>query len=346
MKKGLVSVLSAATVAGLIATQAASPAFAAAKSHKPLAGQRIALVTPELIGDNPFFQQEDTGAKLAAKKLGYFEKTIQSSDSNSILTNLQAVAASNYNLIITSSFEAQDALTQVAKQYPKKHFVIIDAEVDLPNVTSILFKNQEGAFLLGAAAGLVTHTNKVGMVVAENIPLMSQWTSGFKQGLKYTNPKAKMLVNYVGSFSDPNKAKQLAVLQHSKGADFIAATAATGNIGVFDAAKQDHFYTAGQDTDQTTLDPKWIILSQLKGTDAAAENVIESFATGSLKTGVVQYGLKDGGDGLTFVTTKSKSHLSPVVGPKNVAKLKRIVKKIDNGQIKVIDPLATPAKKK
>lgn len=342
MKKALIPMLSVAVLTGLSVLQAVP---AAAKAAKPLTNQRIALVTPELIGDNPFFRQEDTGAKAAAQKLGYFEKTVQSADSNSILTNLQAVAAGNYNLIMTSSFEAQDALTQVARQYPKKHFVIIDAEVDLPNVTSILFKNQEGAFLLGAAAGLITHTNKVGMVVAENIPLMTQWTSGFRQGLKYTNKKASFLVNYVGSFSDPNKSKQLAVLQHSKGADFIAATAAAGNIGVFDAAKQDHFYTAGQDTDQTTLDPKWVILSQLKGTDAAAEHAIEAFSHGQLHAGVVQYGLADGGDGLTFVTKSSPSPLSPAIGQKNIAKLKQIVKWIDSGTIVVKDPLAAPSKK-
>ncbi|MBX5435959.1 MAG: BMP family protein [Alicyclobacillaceae bacterium] len=305
------------------------------------AGARVALVLPEQIGVNPFFQQEDEGTKKAAQQYHLVEKTIQSTDSNAIQNNLEAVAAQNYDLIITSSFESVDALTSVAKQYPKKKFAIIDAEVDLPNVTSVLFKEQEGAFLLGAAAGLATKTNTVGMVVAENIPLLKKWTSGFQLGLHYTNPHAKFLVNYVGSFSDPNKAKQLAILQHSEGADFIAATAAVGNFGIFDAAKQLNFYTAGQDVDQTTIDPKHIVLSQLKGTDVAAYKIVQSFVQGKLKPGVIRYGLKDGGVGLTYVTKPSKSPLSPFIGTKTIQQLKQIRDKIIAGKLVVKDPLAS-----
>ncbi|MCL6549178.1 MAG: BMP family protein [Alicyclobacillus sp.] len=336
---------SAVAVAGCgTAGQSAGNAPAAnqgnAKTVARAAGERVALVLPEQIGVNPFFQQEDEGTKKAAKQYHLVEKTIQSTDSNAIQNNLEAVAAQNYDLIITSSFESVDALKRVAKEYPKKKFAIIDAEVDLPNVTSVLFKEQEGAFLLGAAAGLATKTNVVGMVVAENIPLLKKWTSGFQQGLHYTNPKAKFLVNYVGSFSDPNKAKQLALLQHSEGADFIAATAAVGNFGIFDAAKQQNFYTAGQDVDQTVVDPKHIVLSQLKGTDVAAYKIVQAFVQGKLKPGVIRYGLKDGGVGLTYVTKPSKSPLNPFIGPKIIQKLKQIRDKIISGKLKVKDPLA------
>lgn len=104
----------------------------------------------------------------------------------------------------------------MAAENPDRNFAIIDTVVDLPNVRSVTFREQEAAYLMGAAAGLATKTNKVGMVVAMDIPLLKKWTGGFQEGLKATNPNAEFLVNYVGSFSDPAKAKELALLQASK----------------------------------------------------------------------------------------------------------------------------------
>jgi basic membrane protein A len=282
----------------------------------------------------------DDGVKKAGKEFGVTVKTIESADTNAIEQNLRSAVADNYDLIITSSFESEDALKKVAAENPKKNFAIIDDAVDMPNVRSILFREQEAAYLLGASAGLATKKNIVGMVVAQDIPLMKKWTVGFQEGLKSTNPKAQFLVNYVGSFSDPAKAKELALLQYSKGADFIAAASAAGDFGVFEAAKEKGFYTAGQDVDRTVLDPEHIVLSQLKGTDTAAYQTVKDFAQGTFKPGAVEYGLKEDGVGLTFVTRDSTSKLSPFIGQDNVNKVKAIRDDIVSGKIKVTNPLA------
>ena len=303
------------------------------------AKKRIALVLPEKIGVNPFFQQMDEGAKKAAQEFGVELKTIESTDHSAIEENLRVAVAEQYDLVITSSFESEDALKKVAAENPDSKFAIIDTVIDLPNVRSVTFREQEAAYLLGAAAGLATKTNKVGMVAAMDIPMIKKWTVGFQEGLKSTNPNAEYQVNYVGSFSDPAKAKELALLQASKGADFIAGAAAVGDLGVFEAAKEKGFYTAGQDVDRTTIDPEHIVLSQLKGTDAAAYETVKAFAEGKFEPCVVSYGLKENGVGVTHITHESTTPLHAFVGQEIVDKVKAIKEDIVSGILQVPDPL-------
>ncbi|MEV5025784.1 BMP family lipoprotein [Paenibacillus sp. LPE1-1-1.1] len=302
--------------------------------------KKIALVLPEKIGVNKFFVLMDEGFKKAGEEFGAEVKTIESTDPAGFEQNLRATVAEDYDLIITATFQAEDALKKVAAENPDKPFAVIDTVVDLPNVRSVNFREHEAAYLMGALAGLSTKTNIVGAVVAVDAPLLSKYTSGFEQGLKSTNPDAQFLVNYVGSFADPVKGKELALLQQSKGADYIAGMAAVGDNGVFEAAKEKGFFTSGQDTDRTEEDPEHIVLSQLKGTDAVAYETVKSFVEGSFAYGVADYGLKEDGVGLTFVTRDSKSALSPFIGQENVDKVKVIAEDIKSGKIVVVNPLA------
>lgn len=302
--------------------------------------KKIALVLPEKIGVNKFFVLMDEGFKKAGEEFGAEVKTIESTDPAGFEQNLRATVAEDYDLIITATFQAEDALKKVAAENPDKPFAIIDTVVDLPNVRSVNFREHEASYLMGALAGLATKTNIVGAVVAMDAPLLSKYTSGFEQGLKSTNPDAQFLINYVGSFTDPVKGKELALLQQSKGADYIAGMAAVGDNGVFEAAKEKGFFTSGQDTDRTDEDPEHIVLSQLKGTDAVAYETVKSFVEGSFAYGVADYGLKEGGVGLTFVTKDSDTTLSPFIGQENVDKVKAIAEDIKSGKIVVVNPLA------
>ena len=301
---------------------------------------KIALVLPEPIGVNPFWALMDEGLKRGGEEFGVEVRTIESTDPAGFEQNLRATVAENYDLIITASFQATDALTKVANENPDKSFALIDEYSDLPNVRSVVFREHEAAYLLGAAAGLSTKTNTVGAVVAMEIPLMKKYTEGFNQGLLSVNPEAKFLIHYVNSFNDPAKGKELALLQNSQGADFVAGMAATSDLGVFEAAKEKGFYTSGQDVDRTNLDPEHIVLSQLKGTDAVAYETVKSFAEGSFEFGTFDYGVAEGAVGLTFVTHESESPLSDFVGQANVDQLKTIAEDIKSGKIVVNNPLA------
>lgn len=295
---------------------------------------KIALVLPEEIGVNPFFELMDKGFKQAGQDFGVTVKTIESSDANAFEQNFRAAVAEKYDLIITATYQAEDALRKIADENPDLPIAIIDQIVgDVPNVRSAAFVENDASFLLGAAAGLITETNTVGNIVAVEGQLMDKYTVGFKKGLAYTNPEAKVLVSYVGNFIDSAKAKELAILQNSQGADFIAGMSAVGDFGVFEAAKEKGFYTSGQDVDRTVIDPEHIILSQLKGVDTVAYDTVKQFVEDTFEYGSYYYGLAEDGVGLTFVTRDSESQRSDKLTDEDLATLKEIAEGIKNGTI-------------
>ncbi|MEK3731821.1 MULTISPECIES: BMP family protein [Paenibacillus] len=301
--------------------------------------KRIALIHPEKVGVNPFFALMDEGLKKAAGEFDIEVKSIESTDPASIEQNLRTAVAENYDLIITSTFQMEDALNKIAPENPNVSFAIIDTTVDLPNVRSVVFREHEAAYLLGAAAGLATQSNVVGNVVAADIPIMHKYMTGFEEGAKSVNPDVEILVNFVGGFDDPAKAKELAILQHSKGADFVAGMSAVGDLGVFEAAKENGFYTSGQDTDNTGIDPEHVVLAQLKGADAVVYETVKDFVEGNFTFDVRDYGLKESGVGLTYVTHESETPLNPFIGQEIVDQLKVISEEIVNGNIKVTNAL-------
>lgn len=301
--------------------------------------KRIALVLPEKIGVNPFFALMDEGLKKAEADFGVEVKTIESTDPASIEQNLRTAVAEKYDLIITSTFQMEDALKKIAPENQDVPFAIIDTVVDLPNVRSVVFREHEAAYLLGAAAGLATKTGKIGNVVANDIPIMHKYITGFQEGAKSVRPDVEIFVNYVGSFNDPAKAKEFALLQNSKGADFVAGLSAVGDLGVFEAAKEKGFYTSGQDTDNTGVDPEHVVLAQLKSADTVVYETVKDFTEGNFTYDVRDYGLKEGGVGLTYVTHESKTPLNDFIGQEVVDKVKTIADDIIAGKIKVTNAL-------
>jgi basic membrane protein A len=301
--------------------------------------KRIALVLPEKIGVNPFFVLMEQGLQKAAAEFGVEIKTIESTDPASIEQNLRTAVAEKYDLIITATFQVEDALKRIAPENPNVPFAIIDTVVEGPNIRSVVFREHEAAYLLGAAAGLATKTGKVGNVVADDMPLLAKYTTGFAEGAKSVRPDVEIFINYVGSFVDSARAKELALLQNSKGADFVAGMSAVGDLGVFEAAKEKGFFTSGQDTDNTGVDPEHVVLAQLKGTDAVVYETVKDFVSGDFSFDVRDYGLKEGGVGLTYVTHESTTPLNPFIGQEIVDKVKVISEDIIAGKIKVTNAM-------
>src|ERR1043166_5643762 len=114
--------------------------------------------------DKSFNASAYEGATEAKKKLGIYLKYVEASDDNAFEPMMRAFAQKDFDLIIGIGFAQKEAIQKVAAQFPKKHFAIIDAQIDLPNVRSLLFEEHEGAFLVGAIAALTSKTGKIGFV--------------------------------------------------------------------------------------------------------------------------------------------------------------------------------------
>ena len=198
-----------------------------------------------------------------------------------------------------SALPRKNPVKKVAAQFPKKHFAIVDSEVDLPNVRSLMFEEHEGAYLIGAIAALTSKTGKIGFVGGMDIPLIRRFAMGYEAGAKKINPQVIVLANYVGvtseAWNNPPKGKELAVSQYDAGADVIFAAAGASGLGVFDAAEDRKKFAIGVDANQNWTKPGLILTSMLKRVDRAVYSTIEEAKAGKFTGGVKRFGLANKG---------------------------------------------------
>ncbi|MBK8160614.1 MAG: BMP family ABC transporter substrate-binding protein [Rhodospirillaceae bacterium] len=203
--------------------------------------------------------------------------------------------------IIGIGFSQADALTKVAKEFPDKHFAIIDMVVDLPNVQSIVFNEHEGSFLVGILASMASKSAKVGFIGGMDIPLIRRFACGYEQGAKFANKDVAVTENMTGTtpaaWNDPTKGTELAKGQFDQGVDVIFAAAGGTGTGVYQAAKDAGKLAIGVDSNQNHLHPGTMLTSMLKRVDVAVYNSAKAVKDGSWKPGVTVMGLAQDGVG-------------------------------------------------
>ncbi|SKA93547.1 nucleoside-binding protein [Caloramator quimbayensis] len=270
---------------------------------------KIGLATDEGgKGDKSFNDAAIAGLDKIASEYTVEPVILESKQNDQYEPNLKNLASAN-DLVFAVGFKMQDALTKVAKAYPDKKFAIIDSVVELPNVESICFKEEEGSFLMGVIAAKTSQTGKIGFVGGSDMPLIQKFEAGFIAGVKSVNPEAakdlenRKNVKYANSFSDINKGYELAKSLYNSGCDVIYHAAGGVGLGVFNAAKEMKKWAIGVDSDQalTVPDAKDVILcSMLKrvdvGTYSASKDTIENKFQGG-KTLIL--GLKEDGVGVS-----------------------------------------------
>ena len=239
--------------------------------------------------------------------------------------------------IIGIGFGQASSIEKVAKEFPKLQFAIIDMVVDLPNVQSVVFKEQEGSFLVGTIAAMASKTGKVGFVGGMDIPLIRKFECGYKQGALFANPKAEVVGNMTGTtgaaWNDPARGGELAKAQFSQGVDVVFAAAGGTGIGVYQAAKDSGKLAIGVDSNQNHLQPGTMLTSMLKRVDTAVYNVAKGH-----KAGMTVLGLKEGGVDYAVDTNNAK-----LITPEMKKKVEAAKADIISGKIKVADFMADNA---
>lgn len=250
--------------------------------------------------------------------------------------NLRRLAKRGYSPIVAVGFTMMSAVTKVAKDFPEAQFTIIDAVIDLPNVQSIVFKEHEGSFLVGALAAMASKTDTVGFIGGMDIPLIRKFGCGYEQGVKFITPNATVIQNMTGStgaaFNDPTKGSELAKSQFSKGADVVFAAAGGTGIGVYQSAKDDGKLAIGVDSNQNHIQPGTMLTSMVKRVDSAAYKVFEEANSGEWQPGLEVLGLADGG-----VDWAQDEYNKDLVTAEMKAKMDDVKAKIISGEISVHD---------
>ncbi|WP_375488520.1 BMP family protein [uncultured Jatrophihabitans sp.] len=279
-------------------------------------------------GDKSFNDLAAAGLDKAKTTLGVQTKELaatQGESEQSKESRLTLLAQSGYNPIVAVGFAYATAVQKVVPKFPKTHFAIVDDAGNCtttaqggtgvqPNVTCLLFTENESSYLVGVAAALATKTKNVGFIGGVNEPLIQKFQAGFDAGVHVINKSIKIQVKYLtqppdfGGFSDPAKGKTAALGMYAAGADVVYHAAGGSGAGLFDAAKQDNKLAIGVDSDQYQTAPanekSLILTSALKGVDTAVYSFISTAAKGQFKAGVQRFSLQ--GNGVGYATSNPK----------------------------------------
>jgi basic membrane protein A len=329
-KKKVIAILTTVALVSTLfvgcGTKNEEPKADAPKTEEKAAGSDIiiGLSTDEGgLNDKSFNQSADTGVKRAMDEDGFTYKPIESKQKEDYNANLEALVEEDSNLTFAIGFQMADALKAVAENHPDKKFAIIDSVVDLPNVASITFKEQEGSFLMGVIAGKMTKTNKIGFIGGKDIELINRFEVGFAAGVKSVNPEAAKgllstgtdienlepgtSVRYAASFADTVKGTELAKSLYQDGCDIVYHAAGGVGIGLFIAAKElkdagEEVWAIGVDMDQALSLPEYsdvILSSMMKRVDTATYDQSKAIVSDTFEGGsIINLGLKEKGVGI------------------------------------------------
>src|SRR6266536_626538 len=226
------------------------------------------------------------GTSCGKPALNIVLRDVEPGNPTSIEPAMRAFAERGYDLIIGVGFAQAPIMQQVAKDYPRIQFAIIDGVSELPNVASLVFKEHEGSYLVGMHAAKTTKTGTIGFLGGMDIGLIHRFETGYEEGARSVNPNIRVIQNYVGvtdgAWNNPGKGKEIALAQISKGADVIFTAAGNSGLGAFDAVEQQgkkdgratHF-VIGVDSNQNMVTPGFVLTSMVKRVDNAVYQIVQ-----------------------------------------------------------------------
>lgn len=329
MKRNLYFLFSILILASMIlaacaqATEAPAPAEEEAMPSKPL---KVVNLVNGVLGDKSFFDSGNEGLQRAIADFGIEVKTIEAGiDPAQWQPALEDAAANEeYDVMIVGTTQMEEFLRSVAPKYPDKKFILYDIAMDYasceggcPNVYSMTYKQNEGSYLAGLYAGLMTQESLDGMnpekvigtVGGQDIPVINDFIVGYVQGAVDAGLAAEdVIIQYAGGWNDPVKGKEIAKAMFLQGADIVFQVAGGTGVGIFEAAEEDSRYAIGVDSDQATIiqetDPEQaarILTSMLKNVGDSLYRAIKLHLDGTLPYGQAEaLGIAEGGVGLAY----------------------------------------------
>ena len=281
-------------------------------------------------GDGSFNDAAAAGLEKAIADLGVVKENTKelaaaaNESEDAAATRLRQLVSDGYNPIIAVGFKYATAVKTVATEAPQTQFAIVDdSSVQLPNVKPLVFAEEQGSFLVGAAAAMKTQTCKIGFVGGVEQPLIQKFQAGYVQGAKAVAPDVQVDIKYLSpagdftGFNDPAKATEVARGELDGGADIVYHASGASGKGVFEAVTaantaQAAKWAIGVDSDQAkTATPPTndrILTSMLKRVDVAVFDYINASAAGDVSTLPKVFDLKV--DGVGYATTGD--HLSDI----------------------------------
>ncbi len=271
------------------------------------------MISQSGLGDQSYNDLAYEGFKRGLEATGIEGRPIESQDVVAQAVDiLRRASDANFGLVIDLEYAHGDALIEVAADYPETNYVILNQVREGANIASVLFQEQEGSYLAGTLAALVTTDTSIkgineqpviGVIGGTKSAGIDKFIAGYMQGAKAANPDVNVLVAYSNNFADPAIGLQMTKAMFEQGADIVFHVAGGTGMGVIQAAKEAGRYAIGVDTDQDGIAPGAVLTSMIKRADVAVEAIVKNYAEDKFPAGqTVTFGLKEDGVGLSEMT--------------------------------------------
>lgn len=264
--------------------------------------------------DKSFNEAAFHGAEKFEKETGIKFRDFEPTSDTQGEQAIRNFASKGFSPVVAVSFAWSSAMEKVSAEFPDTKFVIVDSVVDKPNVRSVVFKEEEGSYLVGLLAGMASKSGKVGFVGGMDIPLIRKFECGYEQGARAANAKIEVFQNMVGTtgaaWNDPVRGGELAKNQIDQGSDVIYAAAGASGMGVLQTAADSKKFSIGVDSNQNHLHPGSVLTSMVKRVDLAVYNAYSDAKNGKFTPGVQTLGVKEDGV-MAAIDDNNKALITP-----------------------------------
>lgn len=306
---------------------------------------KMAMVSSEL-GTEEFNLRAYEAMEEASEKYGFDCIVIECTDTTAWEENIMAVSQEGYDLVVGVGWNSSEPIAKAADQFPEVTYAVIDTVCENDKVTSITFREEEGAYVEGVMLAAAFPEDPVyGYVCSYQTQATYKYRYGYEQGIKSVNPDAKMIYNYVNSYNDTSMVYEYAMQQQAAGCNVvIGGISSAANNGIYQACldlaeKGTPIYTTGLSVDQTTEDNPYILGGLLKNTGVCMTSIIENYIEGTLEPGEQAGGLKEGMFGVVFATTDGGNYRNEEIFTDEVIQAgKDAADKIISGEITITVP--------
>ncbi|MGO4351575.1 BMP family protein [Rhizobium sp. RAF36] len=286
--------------------------------------------------DKSFNEAAYNGAEKFKKETGIAYRDFEPTGDTQGEQAIRNFASRGFNPVVAVSFAWTSAIEKVAAEFPDTKFIIVDAVVDKPNVRSVVYKEEEGSFLVGVLAGLASKTGKVGFVGGMDIPLIRKFECGYEQGARSVKADVEVFQNMTGTtgaaWNDPVRGGELTKNQIDQGADVVYAAAGATGLGVLQTAADNKKLSIGVDSNQNYLHPGSVLTSMVKRVDLAVYNAYADTKADKFTGGVQALGVKEDG-----VAAAIDDNNKALITPEMQAAVDKAKADIIAGTIKVHD---------
>lgn len=302
---------------------------------------KVAYVINGALGDQAFYDSGQIGMDRLAKDYDVQITTIENNfDPSRYPQSMEAVVKWGADVVFIIPYGYEDLLVDYVHKYTNIRFITIEPVVEAKNLLSIDFREDEGSFLAGVTAALMTTNTAiprinadkiVGLVAGDDSPVVMEFVSGFKQGVEFIDKDIQIKTSFIGDWSDPIKGKQAANQLYAQKADVIFQVAALTGMGVLEAAKDANKYAIGVDINQNSIQPGFVPASMIKDVGEAIYSLFTKYKNGELqKDGIIELGVKD-----NIIYLAIDEYSEKILPAKEITIIEETAEKIKNGEIKV-----------